>query len=186
MVERAREHAERTGFAGKVSFLVADAQHLPFKGATFDTVISESVTAFVKKKEMAIGEYMRVLTPGGYLGLNEVTWRREPSRKVKSFTIEAIGGVEPESAEGWKRLLLDAGFHDVAAIPQKFNPLIQAIHEVRQIGLVTGVRAWCRFSLLMVTNPAFRRAARKMIRDTYMFPMDLFRFFGYAIYCGKK
>ena len=46
MIKRSKESAEREGVKNIVEFRVADAQDLPFDDNVFDSVISESVTAF--------------------------------------------------------------------------------------------------------------------------------------------
>lgn len=48
-------------------FVVADARHLPFRGATFDTAFSYSVIQHFSREDAAeaVGEIGRVLRPGG-------------------------------------------------------------------------------------------------------------------------
>ena len=72
---RAREeHVE-----AKVEFRTADVLDLPFEADRFDAVIVESVLAFVEDKPRALRECIRVTKPGGFVGLNETYWVREPS-----------------------------------------------------------------------------------------------------------
>ena len=78
MVDRAQELTKRKGVADLTEFKVADAQELPFPDGQFDAVITESVTAFPEDKQKAVNEYVRVLKPGGYVGLNESTWLKTP------------------------------------------------------------------------------------------------------------
>lgn len=65
MVERSRKRARREGVEERTEFEVADAQNLSFKDATFDTVICESLNAFIENKPKALSEYVRVIKPGG-------------------------------------------------------------------------------------------------------------------------
>jgi ubiquinone/menaquinone biosynthesis C-methylase UbiE len=74
MIDRSNEAAKREGVEDSVEFQVADAQDLPFENDLFDAVITESVTAFPEDKQLAVREYVRVIRPGGYVGLNESTW----------------------------------------------------------------------------------------------------------------
>ena len=46
MVERSKERVRREGLSHRVEIRQADAQDLPFEEDTFDTVMTESVTAF--------------------------------------------------------------------------------------------------------------------------------------------
>ena len=68
MIEKSKERARREGVLDRVEFTVADAQDLPFNNDVFDTVITESVTAFMEDKQKAFAEYARVTKPGGYVG----------------------------------------------------------------------------------------------------------------------
>jgi SAM-dependent methyltransferase len=51
MVARSNERAKHGKVVGRVEFRVADAQDLPFEEALFDSVITESVTAFPEDKQ---------------------------------------------------------------------------------------------------------------------------------------
>ena len=111
MVERARERAARDGVEGKVEFQVADATELPFENATFDVVLVESVTTFIEDKAAALGQYTRVVKPGGRVGLNEEIWHQTP---VPPEIVEYVAftwdvHAELPTLEGWVVLLKDAG-----------------------------------------------------------------------------
>lgn len=55
-----------------IEFQVADAEALPFEGASFDAVISTFGVMFASQPERAAAELARVCKPGGRLGL--ATW----------------------------------------------------------------------------------------------------------------
>lgn len=71
MLHWLKGRACREGLADLISFRKADVRELPFDDASFDVVIEESFLAFVKDKQSAIQEMIRVTRPGGYIGLNE-------------------------------------------------------------------------------------------------------------------
>jgi len=53
-------------------FLVADAENLPFGGKSFDVVLSSFGVMFAPDRRKALSELLRVLKPGGKIGL--ATW----------------------------------------------------------------------------------------------------------------
>jgi ubiquinone/menaquinone biosynthesis C-methylase UbiE len=85
MVKISTERARRKNVEDKVKFITADAQNLPFEDELFDAVICESVNVFVKDKLKALREYIRVIKPNGYVGINEVIWIKEPTKELDEY-----------------------------------------------------------------------------------------------------
>jgi SAM-dependent methyltransferase len=73
LLERARENARISGFA--VDFREGDVEALPFADAEFDVVVSQFGHMFAPRPEVAVGEMLRVLKPGGTLAFS--TWPPE-------------------------------------------------------------------------------------------------------------
>ena len=94
MIAKAKERAYRLGLADDVKFQVADAYDLPFEEESFDIVISEFVTVFLRGED-AFREYHRVLRSGGYLGINEL-YRSE---NIPSQAKEIIRDTEKKFGE---------------------------------------------------------------------------------------
>ena len=67
LLERGRRRAEADGV--DVIFEVADAEALPYPGASFDVVLSTFGVMFAPDHEQAAGELMRVCRPAGRIGL---------------------------------------------------------------------------------------------------------------------
>ncbi len=67
LLERGRRRAEAEG--QQVRFEVADAEDLPFADASFDCVLSTFGVMFTPDHARAAGELVRVLRPGGRIGL---------------------------------------------------------------------------------------------------------------------
>jgi len=67
LLERGRKRAEAEGLP--VVFREADAEALPFEDASFDVVVSTFGVMFTPNQEQAAAELMRVLKPGGKIGL---------------------------------------------------------------------------------------------------------------------
>ncbi|MBR1134032.1 class I SAM-dependent methyltransferase [Bradyrhizobium iriomotense] len=70
LIERAREHA---GLANlDVDFVDGDAESLPYGDNEFDVVLSQFGHMFAPRPDVAIGEMLRVLKPGGTIAFS--TW----------------------------------------------------------------------------------------------------------------
>ncbi len=67
LLAKGRARAQAEGLA--VAFQTADAEALPFEDARFDTVLSTFGVMFAPDHARAAGEMLRVLRPGGRIGL---------------------------------------------------------------------------------------------------------------------
>lgn len=182
MVTRANERAERDGVTDRVKFQVADAQELPFEDGAFDAVVSESVALFVDDRQKALGEYVRVTKPGGYVGLNEEIWLKTP---VPPELVEymkrgiELSGDLPTSGY-WQTLMQGGGLQEVE------------VRTYRQIGLRELSRLW-RYSIADLIRATFRVLVllrrpdfRAWIRSRSRPPLGLTRYLGYGLYVGRK
>lgn len=181
MIARSKERASREGVEGGVEFRVADVQDLPFEDALFDVVISESVTAFPEDKRRAVSEYARVTKPGGYVGLNETTWLKTPTPKeVVEYIFRGTGGCKPETADGWKELLEDAGLRDIVLKTDKIATLSQIGGEIRMMGFA-GLKAYGSLLSLYFKSPPHRRAVKELKKGAWHVPKKLLDYFGWDI-----
>ena len=69
LLAAARELAEKAGFGDRMEFREGDALRLPIPDRSFDVVVCVTVLSHVPKGEAAIPEFVRVLRPGGRLGV---------------------------------------------------------------------------------------------------------------------
>jgi SAM-dependent methyltransferase len=93
LLEYARSRAGMEGLAFDTE--VADASDLPFPDASFDVVVSTFGVVFAGDPERAAGELLRVLRPGGRLGLT--AWRPEaPGGRLLAL----VARHDPEDATG--------------------------------------------------------------------------------------
>jgi len=187
MIDRARELAHRKGVTSLTEFKVADAQKLPFPDQNFDVVITESVTAFPKDKELAVNEYARVLKPGGYVGLNESTWLKiPPPQEVLEWASQEIGAaVNPLTQEQWTGLLEKAGFKDMVVEIQEIDVRDEARGILARYGLSGMLRVLGRTFKLYRKNLAYREFV-KGVRQKGITPESLTEYFGYGIYVGIR
>jgi len=124
LLREAAQLAEEDGLAGAIHFTHGNAEALPFEDASFDCVYS--VTVFEEcDADRAIGEAMRVLRPGGRVGLVvraldmpqwwNLTLPEGILRKVEAPPHSvAPGGVADRSLY---RRMCDAGFVDLVCFP---------------------------------------------------------------------
>ncbi|MBN1189441.1 MAG: class I SAM-dependent methyltransferase [Dehalococcoidales bacterium] len=184
MVDRSIARAGKAGLDKRVEFRTADAQELPFDDNSFNAVICESVNAFVPDKPRAINEYRRVIKPGGYLGINEVTWLRTPPEDLAAY-LSRIMDAEFRDGSGWKGLLESSGLQEITAAIYKTGAIEQWTEEVRQIEFLEFVKAWCGYFQMLLTD----HAARKFTWEAISVPRSifgLFEYFGYGLYSGLK
>jgi SAM-dependent methyltransferase len=73
LLERARENARIAGV--EIDWHEGDVEKLPFADAAFDVVLSQYGHIFAPRPEVAIGEMLRVLKPGGTIAFS--TWPPE-------------------------------------------------------------------------------------------------------------
>lgn len=71
LLQRARENAA-IAEVDDVDWREGDAESLPFEDATFDVVVSQFGHMFAPRAEVAVGEMLRVLRPGGTIAF--ATW----------------------------------------------------------------------------------------------------------------
>lgn len=112
MAISARQWVEQRGINNVLKFVSADARKLPFRENMFDVVISESVNVFIWEKEEAMSEHIRVVKPGGFIGLTEAVWIKETTPEIADIIMEATGQpILPSDV--WEKLLTDAGLLDL-------------------------------------------------------------------------
>jgi SAM-dependent methyltransferase len=187
MVERSRERAKRERVSNKVEFKVADAQELPFDDNLFDAVITESVTAFPADKPKAVGEYTRVLKPGGYVGLNESTWLKTPvPPEMTAWVAQDVGAtVIPLTQDEWTDLLVGAGLGDIFVRTGPVDVQVETKGILKRYGYGGMLRIMLRTLRLYMRNPNYRQFLKRL-RAEGLQPDNMQEYFGYGIYVGKK
>ena len=187
MIAWSRRRALRARLDDRVAFAVADAQCLPFDDHAFDAMICESVTAFVPDKLRAVREYVRVVRPGGYVGLAEGIWLAQPPTDLAAYLTRVMAGADFLAPDAWSNLLGGAGLIDLVARPSSISARKQwtsELHRMDRDERQEYLQAWKTFGSLLVTSAPFRRYLRELWPPRSAF--RLFDYFGYGIFAGRK
>jgi ubiquinone/menaquinone biosynthesis C-methylase UbiE len=162
---------------------VADVRELPFETGRFDGAICESVLAMVKDQHKALGELVRVVKPGGYVGISEATWIAEATSEVLEYLGNTLGGfLYARTEEGWEQLLGDGGLQDIVA---KVTPVTvgdETRQRFRRQGCRNMPRMWWRFFTVALRNPEYRA----FMRGALSMPDMAFDYWGYGLFAGRK
>lgn len=187
MVARSRGRAARQKVADRVDFRVADAQDLPFEDELFDAVITESVTAFPEDKQKAVDEYVRVMKPGGYVGLNESVWLKvPPPPEIVAWIQQDIGTtVKPLTSDAWTGLLQAAGLKEIIVKTYTVSAQEETKGILQRYGLGGMLGVMLRTLLLYTRSPAYRSFV-KQVRQIGLVPENMDEYFGYGLFIGKK
>jgi ubiquinone/menaquinone biosynthesis C-methylase UbiE len=142
MVQAANEEAMRRGWGPLVRLM--DAERLDFLDAAFDRVLCGFGVMFFPHLDQALGEFRRVLKPGGRLGVS--TWRVSQAEDLQ-VVLDELGlvGGNTQRPPGWitepdhlARALKDAGFTGVQVVVDSltfvYSDLDEYWHSIRGTG----------------------------------------------------
>ncbi|MHA2296394.1 MAG: class I SAM-dependent methyltransferase [Candidatus Hodarchaeales archaeon] len=184
MVIRAEERIIKEKIADRVVIRQADAVSLPFEDNIFDAVITESVLAFINDKQGAVKEFLRVLKPGGRVGLNEsMLITSSPPEDV----IEALNGSEffiadvltPERIE---EILKEADFQKIEGNVCEISIGGDAIGHFKRFGIRGSMKTIFRSLGSIITSSIHR----KLLKEMKSLPRSITKHLGYGIYSGEK
>jgi ubiquinone/menaquinone biosynthesis C-methylase UbiE len=182
MIEQSQERARMAGLEGRVTFAVADARRLPFRDGAFDAVIMESLNVFFDEKLEAIRGYLRVISPGGYVGMTEMTWLRTPSPETAAY-YKRVVYADALEAGGWIELLEKAGLEDVVGSARP----VDIPQEARGRFERYGCRRFVKVLLRALTVALKDRASRAFLKEvTQSLPKDMLADMGYGVFAGRK
>jgi hypothetical protein len=97
------------------------------------------------KKGRAIREMVRIVKPGGYVGLHDVCWKDNTPERFKQRLVE-FEGERPETIEGWKELFAKAGLDDVRTVDKSHMMSAWTKSLKKKLGVIAWVRAF--FSII--------------------------------------
>jgi len=164
MIETARERAKKLSLEDKATFRVADAKKLPFEDNSFDVVFSQFVCVLLDKKR-ALAEFMRVLKPGGYLGVieifkdtlipYEVSQEIHEAERILSKAIEFEFHLSTPIQ--WKSWFTDAGVQKIQAAEHKRIAVWETLKFIKIVGVTATFKIIFRYLYHLFFNVGVRR-----------------------------
>lgn len=110
MIEKARNRFNMED--ADICLKEASVECLPFSPESFDTVLSESVTAFTNIP-VTLSEFNRVLRPGGRLILNEMVLDKPTTKTERLAFQEFYQTKDLLTSDQWSEQLQKAGFSQI-------------------------------------------------------------------------
>jgi ubiquinone/menaquinone biosynthesis C-methylase UbiE len=137
-VETARHRAGERGVAYRVAFYCGDAERLPFADGSFDAIVCECALCTFPDKPSAVGEFARVLRPGGRVGLSDLTRRGPLPRELESLEAWIACVADARPIKDYHALLAGAGLV-VGVTEEHDRVLIEFIERIRSRLLATEI-----------------------------------------------
>ena len=200
-IEKAKERAKRQKVSDKVKFRVGNAYDLPFEAEIFDAVVTEFVSQFLDRK-LAFKEFVRVLKPGAYLGINEMYREKGiPSKASQEIDqTEKIFGEITDlpfsllSPGEWKEELEGAGLKDIKVRMCKPSQDLQEIKSITEE--MGGTLNFAEFLISLIFKMAKYSLLSKKIRYRFkklgkgkkilLRKKSTSRYVGYVLATGRK
>lgn len=112
LIEKGKKKVRINNLQDKVDLRVGDCHNLPFDDGSFDAVIFQAVLIFMDK-EKALTEAIRVVKKNGFVGVLELTWKKEPTDELRKIAPKIICSavVNAGTPGEWENSLLKAGFN---------------------------------------------------------------------------
>jgi ubiquinone/menaquinone biosynthesis C-methylase UbiE len=179
-VQEAEATASANGLGQKVSFQWADAEQLPFPNDSFDAIICECAFCTFPNKQAAAHEFMRVVRPGGEVGLSDLTREGALASELDGLLawIACVADAQPLSA--YVALLSTANLR-VRAAEAHNNVLTEFVNQIRTRLLAAEVMVGLQKLMLpqfdFKAAKAIARHALEAIREGKL---------GYAIVAATK
>ena len=129
-IQKAMQTAEAAGVSHLVSFQQGDAECLPVSERTFDAIICECAFCTFPDKPIAAKEFMRVLKPGGHVGLSDLTRTTEVPKNLQGLLawIACIADAQP--IEEYAHYLTKAGL-TIDSVEEHDDALSEMVQQIR-------------------------------------------------------
>lgn len=176
----ASTEAERRGLSGQVTFQIGDAERLPFEDSAFDAVLCECAFCTFPSKQLAAKEFLRILKPGGCLGLSDLTKAEGAAPELEDLLswIACIGDALPLNR--YVEILSEAGFH-VQEIEDHSGQLTEMVRQIQGKLLTAEIMLGLKkIDLPGVDFAAGKRFARAALDATQRGKL------GYAVLTARK
>lgn len=124
---------------------------------------------------------------GGYIGLNEaILIKTPPPAEVVEYLSSSFFGAKIETSVAWEKLLAESGLKDLVVRTYRLTVLSDAINRIRWFGFRDILLTWSRLLSMYLSGSASRREIKKMLLLILNAPKNIYEFWGYGIYVGRK
>ncbi|GCE30192.1 hypothetical protein KDA_56760 [Dictyobacter alpinus] len=181
-VERANEAAQASDVAHLVTFKQGDAEHLPVSAESYDALICECAFCTFPNKALAATEFLRVLKPGGMVGLSDLTRKTaEVPADLQGLLawIACIADAQP--LERYVQYLVTAGF-SMQTLEQHDQALSDMVREIH--GKLLGAELLVKLNKLQLPGTIDFGQAKTMARAAATAIKA--QQFGYAVMTASK
>lgn len=175
MVEEGWLNVKRMRLEGRVELMVMSAESLDFPEEGFDVVISEGALTLVDKQAV-VREMIRVCRRGGRIGLNELSWMKDPPQELVDKAQKDLQGVSPLTYDGWTQLLVTSGLEKVQSHRYRYKSA--SFEVLGSIGAVGLLKVTKRYLL----DSRMRHWVNKQERVF----RDYSDYWGYGLFSGVK
>ena len=182
MLSWTTQRALEEGVSSKVETRLANILDLPFEDNRFDAVLVESVLAFVESKEKALLECVRVIRPGGFIGINEVFWTEQPSPEMVEANRRIQMGIELLTFIEWQKLWNSMALNEKTIKSYKIDLRRETKDRIQWVGWRWVFRAWRRLFKLYFSNPLARQAIKAQTKET----SNSYKSMGFGLFSGQK
>ncbi len=174
---KAQAKAISNGVGDRVTFRVADANDLPFVDQTFEGAIIQAALIFTNKTK-ALHTVNQKIRSGGFLGVIELAWKKQPTERVVTRVRETLcsAAINTETHEDWIRLFEEFGFEVVNSnlLDHKFN--------FRGMFRNEGLWSSLRIALRCISDKSLKEKMQK-IKNLFK---ETDKYLGYGIYLARK
>ena len=196
MIEHAQERAKTLGLTDLVTFQVGDAYNLEFPNDSFDVVLTVFVSQFLDLHQAFPG-FLRVIRPGGYLGINEMYRADEVPEEVLAKVEEGEEVFREitelsftlRSPSIWREAFETSGFWDVYIEEYSEPKQSSSLEMVEEFGGWGKIIAtlWDML-VLALKSKRLRQRFGKISRGKRMLLRDRVasKYIGYILCVGKK
>ena len=180
MVRLATQSAAEAGLSDRVTFVQGDAERLPFEENAFDAVICECAFCTFPDKPTAAREFVRVVRPGGSVGLSDLTRESKLPSELESLLAWVACIADARPLEEYAEHLRSAGCAGIRT-EAHHEALAQMVKEIRgrlvTAQLLVGLKKIELPEVDLAQAQTVARSAEQAIRDGKL---------GYALIAGQR
>jgi demethylmenaquinone methyltransferase / 2-methoxy-6-polyprenyl-1,4-benzoquinol methylase len=150
MLEAGRTRVEEAGLAGRIELVEGSAERLPFDDASFDALSFTYLLRYVEDPGATMTELVRVVRPGGMIGMQEFGLPRALARPAWEVYVRVglpvLGAIV---SPGWRRVGSFLGpsirdFHRQTDLPRLWADAGIEDTRTRRLSLGGGLVMWGR------------------------------------------